>query len=101
MEDFFHFLCVSQNVQKAGGRIVRAEPKSRGAYAPPPPLPPGFRHPRVKVSDNLGATAVAPVAPLVTSLSILFVQYNVCFRCPADGGIANILHFLTIQFAFS
>ena len=29
---------------------------------------------RVKVSENLGATAVAPVAPVVTSLSIMGTQ---------------------------
>ena len=29
---------------------------------------------RVKVSDNLGATSVAPVAPVVTSLKTMFAQ---------------------------
>ena len=34
----------------------------------PPPCPGGYR---VKVSDNLGVTAVAPVAPVDTSLIIM------------------------------
>ena len=30
---------------------------------------------RVKVSENLGGTAVAPVAPVVTSLKGIFLQF--------------------------
>ena len=42
-----------------------------------------FAHPgwnRVKVSENLGATAVAPVAPVVTSLRLQDGHVHVSFE---------------------
>ena len=52
--------------------------------------PPGWY--RVKVSENLGATAVAPVAPADTSLP--YELLRLCYKCEKTGSLYIAMLFL-------